>query len=85
MAHIRQKHAVGEAIHHFFLGMAHIFDFAGVLHPKSTTTKSDAEALRSDWEAIGQDFRSVIGDWEDFPEDHENSEMKKPFKEEKDE
>ena len=61
------KETQKNAIHHFFMGMAHIFDFAGVLLPKLLTPKDDAEALRSDWEAIGQDFRNVIGDWEDFP------------------
>ena len=64
---MKTKFTMFDAIHHFFMGMAHIFDFAGVLRPEKPTPKDDAEALRSDWEAIGQDFRSVIGDWDKFP------------------
>lgn len=26
--------------------------------------KSDADALRSDWEKVGIDFQKVLGDWE---------------------
>ena len=58
------KGIFGDSIHHFFRGMAIIFDFRGALLSDFPEEKSDAEALRSDWEAIGQDFRTVMDDWE---------------------
>lgn len=69
MGPTKRNYAIGDAIRHFFMGMAHIFDFRGVLLPEVSTLKSDAEALRSDWEAVGQDFRTVMGDWDKFPKE----------------
>lgn len=66
------RHAVGDAIRHFFMGMAHIFDFRGVLLSGLPEHKSDAEALRSDWEAVGRDFRAVMGDWERIQEERKD-------------
>ena len=45
-------------------GVASIFDFAGVFAPRSgagTNPQSDAEAIASDWETVGDDLRAVIG------------------------
>lgn len=46
------------------LGVASIFDFTGRLGPKYNPIQDpqaeDAEALASDWQAIGDDLRKVI-------------------------
>ena len=52
----------------FLEGMAHIFDFGGTLNAyndrRFTGPDADAEAIRSDWAAIGQDMRAAIGAFE---------------------
>ena len=59
----------------FLEGMARIFDFGGTLDeydfgPKpaerkplspADAAKANMEALRSDWQAVGDDMRSVMG------------------------
>lgn len=43
----------------FLDGMASAFDITGSFYSKKTNeilSRSDADALRSDWEAIGKDF-----------------------------
>lgn len=45
-------------------GLASLFDFTGYLttrRSREILERSDAEALRSDWEAIGQDMKNVMG------------------------
>lgn len=47
----------------FMEGVARLFDLGGTLNEynRSTTPEeADLLALRSDWEALGQDFRTVI-------------------------
>jgi hypothetical protein len=46
----------------FLKGVASIFDLAGSLDnlPDWNFPMSDAEALASDWQAIGGDFRKVL-------------------------
>ena len=46
-------------------GAAGLFDFAGALAPRvvhtSSPGKDDAEAIASDWEAVGADIRAALG------------------------
>lgn len=45
-------------------GVASMFDFAGVFGPRArvnTPAESDAEAIASDWEAVGGDLWAAIG------------------------
>ena len=45
-------------------GAASIFDFAGVFAPRSGVgvhPQSDAEAIASDWETVGDDLRAAMG------------------------
>ena len=45
--------------HAFFDGVASVFDITGSLYSKKVDeilSRSDTDALRSDWEAIGKDF-----------------------------
>lgn len=47
----------------FLEGVARIFDFGGTLNEYNdspTGQEADAAAIRSDWEAIGQDMRAAI-------------------------
>lgn len=47
----------------FLEGVARIFDFGGALNEynvSSTGHEADTAAIRSDWEAIGQDMRAAI-------------------------
>ena len=53
----------------FLDGIAGIFDFTGSLRTTHTRSRippqtADRDALRSDWIAVGNDFRVVMGDWE---------------------
>lgn len=63
---------VSFAVPDFFLGMASILDFRGVLLDKNIETQSgyekDVAALRDDWNVIGQDFYRVI---DTFPQSEE--------------
>ena len=60
------------AVPSFFIGMASIFDFKGVLLDQNRDTRSgfekDVEALRSDWNVIGQDFFKVLDTFSDSEE-----------------
>ena len=56
----------------FLEGMARIFDFGGTLdyYPRRSVVgksgpEEDAEAIRSDWEAVGQYIRDAIGQFEE--------------------
>ena len=45
-------------------GAASLFDFAGVFAPRVSVTTppdSDAEAIASDWDAVGNDLWAAIG------------------------
>lgn len=47
----------------FLEGVARIFDFGGTLNEYNfspTGQEADTAAIRSDWEAIGQDMRAAI-------------------------
>lgn len=51
----------------FLEGVARIFDFGGTLNgynDSPTGEEADAAAIRSDWEAIGQDMHNAIGAFE---------------------
>lgn len=51
----------------FLEGVARIFDFGGTLNEYNglfTGPEADAEAIRSDWAAIGHDMRAAIGAFE---------------------
>ena len=61
----------------FIEGMARIFDFAGALdyHPRPNPENNcdwakDAEAIRSDWEAVGQYIWDAIGQFEEAERDN---------------
>ena len=43
-----------------------IFDFSSFYCKRlyEIMSQSDAQALRSDWEAIGNDFRNILGHYE---------------------
>lgn len=51
----------------FFKGAARLLDVFGILSRQEVEpilAKSDAEAIRSDWEAIGKDFEKIFAvDW----------------------
>lgn len=57
----------------FIDGIARIFDFGGFLDDYEpafgTPAEQDLAALRSDWLAVGQDMRDVMGSYADqeFP------------------
>lgn len=45
-------------------GLASIFDFTGIFTMRRShdiLERSDAEALRGDWEAVGNDMKTVLG------------------------
>jgi hypothetical protein len=46
----------------FWEGVARIFDFTGSLNTSAWPT--DEEALRSDWEAVGNDMRAAVAAYE---------------------
>lgn len=56
----------------FFVGFARALDLAGVIHSDNITKaknrsagfRGDREALASDWNAIGNDLWSVLGQME---------------------
>jgi hypothetical protein len=51
----------------FTEGVARVFDFANVLQKyryDTTDHEADANALRSDWMAVGDDIRHAIGVYE---------------------
>ena len=61
----------------FIEGMARIFDFTGALdhHPRTNPAnksgwEEDAEAIRSDWEAVGQYIWDAIGQFEEAERDN---------------
>ena len=61
----------------FLEGMARIFDFGGTLdyYPRRSVVRksgpeADAEALRADWEAVGQYIRDAIGQFEEEERDN---------------
>lgn len=57
----------------FLEGVARIFDFGGTLNgynDSPTGEEADAAAIRSDWEAIGQDMHNAI---ESFEKEQANS------------
>lgn len=66
----RRRHNIQRRRNPFLDGIASIFDFTGSLrtHRRSQLPPdvADQEALRSDWIAVGDAFRAVMGDWEDF-------------------
>lgn len=55
----------------FLEGIARIFDFGGILNTYYLVSsdedprKVDARAIASDWEAVGKDMASAIGQYED--------------------
>ena len=51
----------------FVEGMARVLDMGGTLNEYNTSPsgeEADAIAIWSDWAAIGQDMRAVMGDYE---------------------
>jgi hypothetical protein len=55
----------------FLLGIASLFDFFGVLSPIPKMNMSryeplydDAEAIANDWEAIGNDMRTAMSEYD---------------------
>lgn len=52
------------ALKSFLLGFASLFDVLGALaaspRPRVTPAQADLEAMRSDWEAVGNDLRFAI-------------------------
>ena len=67
----RRRHRIRRRRNPFLDGLASIFDFTGSLRTTHTqsripTQTADRDALRSDWIAVGNDFRAVKGDWERF-------------------
>lgn len=46
----------------FLKGAASIFDLAGTLGPSVDLPKTDEEAFRRDWEALGRDHDAVLQD-----------------------
>lgn len=53
----------------FLIGAARALDLGGSIDPPTErSTRSDAEALRSDWSRVGEDFRTAIRKAED-PQD----------------
>ena len=61
-----EKYADSSLKSAILLGVASIFDFTGRLGPKYSPIQDpqaeDAEALASDWQAIGDDMRRVMSD-----------------------
>lgn len=59
-----QKYADTSSKSAILLGLASIFDFTGRLGPQCKPIQDpqaeDAEALASDWQAIGDDLRRVM-------------------------
>ena len=56
----------------FLEGMARIFDIGGTLNEYDfgpVGAESDAEALHSDWMAVGDDLRAAIGDYDPIAQD----------------
>lgn len=48
----------------FFEGVARLVDFGGTLNEYNecdTPAEADVVALRSDWEALAQDYRAALG------------------------
>lgn len=58
----------------FLEGMARLFDFGGTLNtyyyylPDENPRDADARAIASDWEAVGKDIASAIGEYGASPE-----------------
>ena len=58
----------------FLEGMARLFDFGGTLNtyyyylPDESPHEADARAIASDWEAVGKDIASAIGEYGATPE-----------------
>ena len=53
----------------FLEGMARIFDIGGTLNEYDFGpggAESDAEAMRADWDAICDDWRAVMGDYDHY-------------------
>lgn len=46
----------------FLRGFASVYDFPGVLHPRLSDfrNRSDADAIRSAWEAVGQNLQRAM-------------------------
>jgi hypothetical protein len=54
----------------FFEGFARLLDLGGTLNEynqSDTSDDADLVALRSDWEAIGEDFRGVLSQVQSDP------------------
>jgi len=47
----------------FLEGMSSILDIAGVSTEVSGVHASDADAIRSDWEAVGNDIRDAMNQY----------------------
>lgn len=54
-----QKHAVGRKVAHYVAGVASIMNVPGTLSFKSKK-RSDAEAIRGDFRAVGGDLRWAL-------------------------
>ncbi len=69
----------------FIDGIARIFDFTGSLRTPYTRShsnprESDARAIQRDWEAVGNAFRAVLGNWEEFEPRESEAPTKRPAK-----
>lgn len=66
----RYKGRFHRPVNPFLDGIASIFDFTGSLRRHTRNSyRSGAvnhNGLRSEWVAVGDAFRSVMGDWEHF-------------------
>ena len=66
----RYKGRVRRPVSPFIDGIASIFDFTGSLRRHTRNSyrprAADHDGLRSEWVAVGDAFRSVMGDWEHF-------------------
>ncbi len=50
----------------FFEGVARLVDFGSTLNEyniSNTSEQADEKALKSDWYAIGEDFKKVVNDY----------------------
>ncbi len=50
----------------FFEGMARVLDLGGTIHlykPSVNEPEANAKAMASDWEMLGEDLRTVMGEY----------------------
>ncbi len=70
----------------FIDGIARIFDFTGSLRTPARKSYSynprsrSGRILQRDWEAVGNAFRAVLGNWEEFEPRESEAPTKRPAK-----